>query len=56
MPSAQGMPPALSDEDGVVALLRDDFMGGSLEAARAVDAFLRGILAFGALCIEHFGN
>ena len=56
LPVAQVMPPALSDEDGVVALLRDYFMGGSPEAARAVDAFLRDVISFRALCIEHFGG
>ena len=41
-------PIILADEEGVIALLRDDFMRGAPEAASAVDAFLRvhGIVTF----------
>ena len=56
LPAARGMPLALSDEDSVVALLRDNFLGGSPEAARAVDAFLRDVISFRALCIENLGG
>ena len=44
--AAQDSPIILADEEGVIALLRDDFMGGALEAASAVDAFLCGIVTF----------
>ena len=40
LPVAQASPPVLLDDEGVIALLRDDFMGGAEEAATAVDTFL----------------
>jgi len=46
LPAAHGSHPVQFDERGLVALLRDNFMGGTREAARAADAFLRGNIAF----------
>ena len=37
---AEGTPPILTDEDGIVAFLREDFLGVAKEAASAADAFL----------------
>ena len=56
LPAAQGSPPILTDEEGVIALLRDDFMGGPEEAASAVDAILHAIASFRNLCVEQFGG
>ena len=52
--AAQGSPPILTDEEGIVAFLRDDFMGGPEEAASAMDAFLHA--SFRNLCVEQFGG
>jgi hypothetical protein len=41
LPEDEGTPPISTDEDGVIALLREDFLGGAKEAASAADAFLR---------------
>ena len=46
LPAAHGSHPVQFDERGLVALLRDYFMGGTREAGRAADAFLRGDIAF----------
>ena len=56
LPAAQGSPPVLTDEEGVIAFLREDFMGGAEEAASAVDAFLHAIASFRKLCVEQFGG
>ena len=37
-------PPVLLDYEGVIALLRDDFMGGAEDAGIAVDTFLHAII------------
>jgi len=46
----------LLDGEGVIALLRDDFMGGAQEAAIAVDTFLHAIITFRNHCVEQFGG
>ena len=56
LPAAQGSPPVLTDEEGVIAFLRDDFMGGAEEAASAVDAFLHAIASFRKLFVEQLGG
>ena len=56
LPVYQFHMPVLVDDDGVVALLRDDFMGGAQEAASAVDSFLCNIITFRTLCVEQFGG
>ena len=47
LPAAQGSPLIVTDEDRVIALLRNDFMGGAEQATSAVDAFLHGIATSG---------
>ena len=37
----------MTDEDGIVALLREDFLGGAKEAASAADAFLHNVANLG---------
>ena len=54
--SGSPRPPVLTDEEGLIAFLRDDFMGGAEEAASAVDAFLHAIASFGKLCMEQCGG
>ena len=56
LPAAAASPPVLFDDEGIIALLRDDFMGGAEEAAIAVDTFLHGIITFRNLCVEQFGG
>ena len=51
LPAADDSPPVLFDDVGIIALLRDDFMGGAEEAAIAVDTFLH----LRNLCVEQFG-
>ena len=51
LPAAQASPPVLLDDEGVVALLRDDFMGEAEEAATAVD-----IMTFRNHCVEQSGG
>ena len=53
---AEGTPPILTDEDGIVAFLREDFLGGTKEAASAADAFLHGVALFRKWNVEHFGG
>ena len=53
---AQASPPVLLDDEGVVALLRDDFLGGAEEAATAVDTFLHAIMTFKKHGVERFGG
>ena len=56
LPLSHASPPVLVDDEEVVALLRDDFMGGAQEAASAVDSFLHDIITFRTLCVEQFGG
>ena len=44
------------DDEGVVALLRDDFMGAAEEAAIAADIFLHGVITFRNHYVEQFGG
>ena len=44
LPAAQASPPVLSDEEGVIAFLRDDFMGCAEEATSAAHAFLQAVI------------
>ena len=54
---SSGQPLVLTDEEGVIAFLRDDFMRGTEEATSTVDAFLHAMIAsFGKLCMEQFGG
>ena len=46
LPGAHDRFPALSDDEGLIALLRDDFMGGAEEAIIAADAFLHAVITF----------
>ena len=55
LPAAHGAPPVLRDDDGLVAFLRDDFMGGAEAAAIAADAFLLAVITFRNQCVEQFG-
>ena len=48
--------PVLVDDEGVVALLRDDFMGGAQEVTSAGDSFLYNIITSMTLCVEQFGG
>ena len=56
LPAAQASPPVLSDEEGVIAFLRDDFMGGAREATSAALAFLQAVITFRNCCVEQFGG
>ncbi len=55
LPAAQASTPVLSDGEGIVALLRDDFMGAAEEAI-AVDTFLHGVITFRNHYVEQFGD
>ena len=55
LPAAQGSPTILTDEEGVIAFLQDDFMGGA-ETASAVETFLHAIASFRKMCVEQFGG
>ena len=48
--------PVLSDEVGVIAFLRDDFMGGAEEATSAAHTFMQAIITFRNHCVEQFGG
>ena len=50
LPAAQAFPPVLGDEEGVIAFLRDNFMGGAEEAAHAHMLSCRLSLPLGFLC------
>ena len=52
----QASPPVLSDEEGVIAFLRDDVMGGAEEATSAAHAFLQAVITFRNCCVEHLGG
>jgi len=56
LPAADDSPLVLFDDEGIIALLWDDFMGGAEEAAIAVDTFLHAIITFRNLCVEQFGG
>ena len=56
LPGAQDTAPVLSDNEGMVALLRDDFIGGAEEAATAADTFLLAVITFRNHCVEQFGG
>jgi hypothetical protein len=48
--------PVLLDDEGVIALLRYNFMGGAEEAATTMDVFLHAIITFRDHCVEQFGG
>ena len=54
-PAAQAFPAALTDDEGVVAFLQDDFMGGAQAALIAADTFLHAVITFRNICVEQFG-
>ena len=56
LPGAHDRIPVLSDDEGLIALLRDDFMGGAEEAVIAADAFLHAVITFRNHYIEQFGG
>ena len=56
LPGAQDSTPVLADDEGLIALLRDDFMGGAEEAVLAADAFLYAVITFRNHYIEQFGG
>ena len=56
LPEADGTPPILTDEDGIVALLREDFLGGAKEAASAADAFLHNVALFRKMTWSSLGD
>ena len=53
--AAQAFPAALTDDEGVIAFLRDDFMGGAEAALIAADTFLHAVITFRNMCVEQFG-
>ena len=55
LPTAQAFPAALTDDEGVIAFLRDDFMGGAEAALKAADTFLHAVITFRNMCVEQFG-
>ena len=55
LPAAQAFPAALTDDEGLVAFLRDDFMGGAQAALVAADTFLHAVITFKYICVEQFG-
>ena len=59
LPAAHASPQVLSDEElleGVIAFLRDDFMGGAEEATSAAHTFLQAVITFRNHCVEQFGG
>ena len=56
LPGAQDIAPVLTDDEGMIALLRDDFIGGAEEAATAADTFLLAVITFRNHCVEQFGG
>ena len=54
--AAQAFLPELRDEEGVIAFLRDDFMGGAEEATSIAHAFLQAVITFKDCCVEQFGG
>ena len=55
LPAAHAFPAALTGDEGVVAFLRDDFMGGAHAALVAADTFLHAVITFRNICVEQFG-
>ena len=55
LPAAQAFPVALTNDEGVVAFLRDDFMGGAQAALVAADTFLHAVITFTNIFVEPFG-
>ena len=55
LPAAQAFPAALTDDEVVVAFLRDDFMGGAQAALITADTFLHAVITFRNICVEQFG-
>ena len=55
LPTAQAFPAALIDDEGVIAFLRDDFMGGAEDTLIAADTFLHAVITFRNMCVEQFG-
>ena len=56
LPGAHDRIPISSDDEGLIALLRDDFMGGAEEALIAADAFLHAVTTFRNHYVEQFGG
>ena len=58
LPAAHDSPPLLSDEEGVIAFLRDDFVGGAIleEATSASHTFLQAVITFRNPYVEQFGG
>ena len=52
---AQAFPTALTDDEGVVAFLRDEFMGGAHAALTAAYTFLHALISLRNICVEQFG-
>ena len=46
----------MSDDKGLIALLRYDFMGGAEEALIAADAFLHAVITYGNHYVSQFGG
>ena len=56
LPGAEGTPHTLTDEDGIVAFLREDFLEGAKEAASAADGFLHAVALLKKMSVEQFGG
>ena len=54
LPTAQAFPTALIDDEGVVAFLRDDFLGAAQAALIAADTFLHAVTTFRNICVKQF--
>ena len=46
----------LTDDEELIAFLRDDFMRGAQEAVTATDAFLHAFITFRNHYVEQFGG
>lgn len=55
LPAAQAFLEVLIDDEGLVAFLRNDFMGGAQEAIVAADAFLHAVITVENCCMGQFG-
>ena len=56
LPEAQDCNPVLSDDEGLISFLRDDFLGGAEQALITADAFLHAVITFRNHYIEQFGG
>ena len=56
LPAAHATNLVLVDDEGIIALLRDDFMGGAEEAAIAADISLHDVITLRNHYVEHFGG